>query len=111
VTTTGRPETVTNQPLDEPTSLADALKASLAATRQAPHQPGEVTAGDAARYFELDPESPPEVACPDCCEVLDLDGLIRRHGNGAAFSIGGLTLGDVVNAANQHKCSEEDDDD
>lgn len=68
----------------------------------------ESPAEELARFFEFDPESPPEVACPDCYEVLDLDGLVRRHGNGAAFSIGGLTLGDVIDAANQHVCPDED---
>jgi len=61
-----------------------------------------------ARFFELDPHFPPEVRCPDCGEALDLESLVRHHGNGAAFSIGGLTLGDAVDAANEHECSEED---
>jgi hypothetical protein len=73
-------------------------------------EPAIVTspAEEPARHFEFDLESPPEVACPDCGEALDLDGLVRRHGNGAAFSIGGLTLGDVIDAANEHECPEED---
>lgn len=69
----------------------------------------ESPAEEPARFFELDTDFPPSVRCPDCSEDLDLHALVRRHGNGAAFSIGGLTLGDVVDAANEHECSEEGD--
>ena len=68
-------------------------------------------AEEPARFFELDPDSLPEVGCPDCGQSLDLDTLVRRHWDGGpAFSIGGITLGDVVDAANEHECAEEDDD-
>jgi hypothetical protein len=69
----------------------------------------ESPAEEPARYFELDVDFPPEITCPDCGEALDLDGRIRRHDRtGVAFSIGGLTLGDVVDAANAHECSEDE---
>jgi hypothetical protein len=72
----------------------------------------ESPAGEPARYFELDVDFPPSVQCPDCREDLDLYPLIRRHDRtGVPFSIGGLTLGDAIDAANAHKCSEGDDDD
>ena len=61
-----------------------------------------------ARFFELDPDFPPAVTCPDCHEELDLFALVRRDGNGVEFSMGALTLGAAVDAANQHECSEED---
>jgi hypothetical protein len=74
-------------------------------------EPAIVTspAEEPARHFDLDVDFPPEVTCPECGEALDLDSLIRRHARtGVPFSIGGLTLGDVVDAANAHECSEDE---
>lgn len=63
-----------------------------------------------ARHFDLDVDFPPEVTCPECGEALELDSLIRRHDRtGVPFSIGGLTLGDVIDAANEHECAGEED--
>jgi hypothetical protein len=67
-------------------------------------------AEEPARFFELDVDFPPEVCCPDCRESLELDALIRRHDRtGVPFSIGGLTLGDVADAANAHECAGDED--